>query len=66
MKLLILHFLQKHFFTPECLEQYKKYPNEPQFLPSEVKVALKMATEQGLYTQVVMIHQKDSENKKEK
>ena len=56
MKLLILHFLQKQKFPSECLDQCKKYPNEPQFLPSEVKVSLKkLATEQGLYEPMVMI-----------
>ena len=44
-----------------------KNTNEPQFLTSEFKVALKkIAMEQVLYAQVVMIHLKDSDNKKEK
>ena len=64
---MILHFLRKQKNPPEFLDRCKKYPNKYQFLPSEVKVALeKMAMEQGLYAQVVMIRQKDSENKKEK
>ena len=41
--------------------------NQPQFLPSDVKIVLKkMAMEQGLYAQAVMIRQKDLDNKKEK
>ena len=43
-------FLQKQENPPKVIERCKKYPNEPQFLPSEVKVVLKqMAMEQGLY-----------------
>ena len=41
MKLLILNFLQKQKNLPNVLDQCKKYPNEPQLLPSEGKVYLK-------------------------
>ena len=41
MKLLIIHFLQKQENSARILDQCKKYPHKPQFLPSEVKVDLK-------------------------
>ena len=40
IKLLILNFLQKTI-PPDFLDLCFKNPNKPQFLPSEVKVALK-------------------------
>ena len=47
-------------FPTTFLNQCKNNPNEPQNIPSEVKAALKkMATENGLYAQVGMIHQRE-------
>ena len=66
MKLFVLHFLQKKTFPPEFLEKCKNNSNKPQFLTSEFKIALKMATEQGLYAKVMMIRKKDYDNKKKK
>ena len=40
MKLFMIHFFQKNI-PPEFLDKYKNNPNEPQLLPSGVKVALK-------------------------
>ena len=40
IRLFMLHFLQL-FFPPEFSEKCKNNPNEPQILPSEVKVALR-------------------------
>ena len=49
-----------HYFHDLC-----KDPNQPQLLPYDVKIVLKiMAMEQGLYAQVVMICQKDLDDKK--
>ena len=67
MKLLMLHFLKKRIFPEAFLDLCKNSPNQPQFLPYEVKVVLKiMAIEQRLYAQVVMIFQKDHDNKNKK
>ena len=50
MKLLILRLLKKRIFFQFFLDLCKNNPNQPQFLPSKVKVFLKiMAMEQGLY-----------------
>ena len=59
-------FFEKIYISPpEFLDKCKNNTNGPQFLPSEVKLVLKiMAMEQGLYVQVVMIRRKDSDNKK--
>ena len=60
-------FLEKRIFSHKLFRLMFKYLNQPQFLPSDVKIVLKrMATEQWLYEQVVMIRQKDLDNKKEK
>ena len=65
MKSLMLLFL-KIKIPQECLDLCKKI-DETQFLTSEIKVVLKiMATEQALYTQVIMIRQNDSDNNKER
>ena len=59
-------FVEMNISPQTFLDLCKNNPNQPQFLPSEVKVFLKiMATGQGLYAQVVMIHRKDSDDKKE-
>ena len=60
-----------YFGVVNCFQflksQCKNNPNEPQNIPSEVKKGLKrMATENGLYAQVVMIHRRESDDKKEK
>ena len=67
MKLLILHFWRNNFFLQAFLDLWKNNPNQPQLLPPEFRVVLKiMATEQGLYAKMVMIRQNDSDNKKRK
>ena len=53
-------------FPTTLLDQYRDFTNEYQQITSEVKAALKMAMEQGLYAQLVTIHQRESDNKKEK
>ena len=64
MKLLMLHFLR--IFPTFVLYLCKNNANQLQFLPSEVKVVMKiMAPEQGLFEQLVTIHQKYYDNKKE-
>ena len=46
-------------FPDDFIKKCRNNPNEAQFLPLEVKNSIKrMATEQGLYAQVVMIFQK--------
>ena len=63
----MLIFLQKQKNPPEYLDKCKNNTSKPQFLPSEVRVALEqMAMEQGLYAQVMMICLQDFGNKKEK
>ena len=60
-------FLETNIVPQYLLELCKNNPNQPQFLPSEVKLVLKiMAIEQVLYAQVVMIRQKGYDNKNEK
>ena len=67
-KLLIIHiFSATKLFLTESLDQCRNNPNNPQNITSEIKAALKnMALEQEFYAQVVMIRQKESDNKKEK
>ena len=49
-------FSATKLFLTNVLDKCKNNPNETQFIPSKVKVALqKRATEQGLYAQGVMI-----------
>ena len=38
---IFLFFEETNIFPPEFLDQCENNPNEPQFLPSEVKVVLK-------------------------
>ena len=65
MKLLIIHFLKRQIFPQPFLEFCKNNSNQPQFLPYEAKVFLKiMDMEDGLYTHVFMILRKDYDNKK--
>ena len=62
-----MFFEETNIFPQFFLTYVKNNPNKHQFIPSEVKVVLKiMAMEQGLCEKVVMIHQKHSDNKKEK
>ena len=50
---------------PTILNQCGNNPNEPQSIWNEIKAALKkVATEQGLYAEVVMIRQRESGDKK--
>ena len=50
MKLLMFHFLKKRQFSTIFLNLRKNNPNQPQFLPSDVKIVLeRMLMEQGLY-----------------
>ena len=59
------YFSATKLFPTEFLDQFRNNQNNHQNIPSEFKVALKkMSMEQGLYAQVVMIHQKESENEK--
>ena len=54
----------KHFLT-EFLHRYNNNPDKSQNIPYEVKIVLeKNPVEQGLYSKVVMILRKESENKK--
>ena len=56
MKLSMLRFSKKRKFYTSFLYLCKNNPNQPQFIPSDVKTVLKiLATEQGLYVKVVMI-----------
>ena len=56
MKLLMLHFLKKRKISTIFLNLRKNNPNQPQFLPSYVKIVLeRMLMEQGLYSKMVMI-----------
>ena len=58
------HFSKKQTFHHKLLFIYIKDPNQPQFLPYDVKAVLKrMTREQGLYTQAVVIRQNNSDNK---
>ena len=41
------------------MKQYKDNENKAQFIPIEIKNIKRMAMEQGLYTQVVMLRLKD-------
>ena len=68
MKLLMIHILKEmKLFPTEFLDHCKKKVNEPKNIPSEVKtVILKMALEQELYAQVVMIHRRNSDDIKYK
>ena len=61
------YFAETKCFPTEFLDQYRNNPNEPQNILNKTKAALKKkAMKNGLYAQVVMIHRRDSENKKEK
>ena len=57
-------FVEETKMVPPKYQTNVKNPNLPQFSPSGVKVDLKrMAMEQGLYAQLVMIGQKDPDKK---
>ena len=57
-------FLKKRIFSTRFLDLCKNNSNKPQFLPSYVRIVLKiMAMEQSLYSQVVIIFQKYLNNK---
>ena len=52
-------------FPQPFLDLCKNNPDQTQFLPSGVKIVLKkISMEQGLYAKLVMIRQKDLDNKK--
>ena len=58
-------FWRNKYFPQDFLDLYKNNTNQPQFLSSGVRLVPKqMAMEQVLYAHVVMIRQKDSDNKK--
>ena len=58
-------FWRNKYFPQDFLDLYKNNTNQPQFLSSDVWLVPKqMAMEQVLYAHVVMIRQKDSDNKK--
>ena len=44
-------FVETEKIPPEFSDQCKKYPTEPQFLPSEVKVTLKKWLQNKCYMQ---------------
>ena len=55
------YFTAIKIFPTNFLDQCRNNKNEPQNIPNKIKAALKkMAMEQGLYPQVVMIHQNES------
>ena len=61
------HLLKKQFFSANSFRLMYKNPNQPQFLPSDVKIFLKrMAMEQGLYAKTVMTRRKDLDNEKKR
>ena len=47
MKLLIINIKNKKLFPTEFLDHCKKKGNEPQNIPSEIKLLLTMAMEKG-------------------
>ena len=60
----MLHFWKTEKKPQDFLDLLKNIPNQPQFLPSYFKIVFKrMATEQGLYSQVIMIRHKHLDNK---
>ena len=66
MKSLMIYFWRNGYLPTRVLDLCKN-PNQPQLLPSDVKIVLKrMAIEQGIYAQAVMISRNDLDNKKEK
>ena len=51
------------YFESGFLDLCKNNPNQPQFIPSDVKIVyLKIAMYKWLYAQVVMIRRKDLNN----
>ena len=61
------YFKVVKLFPSKFLNQCKNNPNGPQNIPNEVKADLKkMALENGLYAQVVMIRRRELDNNKEK
>ena len=58
------YYEETKLFPTTFLNQCRNNPNEPQNIPNEIKADLfLMAMEQGLYVQVVMIRQRESDDK---
>ena len=60
------YFKVVKFFPTKFLEQCKKNQNEPQNIPNEVEAAFKKALVKRLYTQVVVIHRRESDDEIER
>ena len=60
-------FFEETDIFPQAFSDWcKMNPNKPLFIPSDIKTFLEiMEKEKGLYWQVVVMHQKNLDNKKE-